>query len=206
MENKVKNTIVLFVKTPESGTAKSRIAKECGKGKARAVYLELLFFTAQILKGFHINIAYTGNSNPGLLNKIFPNAVSFFQQRGENLGQRLSNAFNHLFNKGYDYICGIGADCPYLSPDDINDAFEYLEKKRDTVIGPTYDGGYYLIGCNKKGMPVFSASKWSTSELFKETLEIIKQNSLSCSLIRTLNDIDYMEDYFEWKQFLDENK
>jgi rSAM/selenodomain-associated transferase 1 len=194
------NTIIIFAKTPESGTAKSRIAETHGNKKALEIYLELLQISAKSMAGLPYHVTFTGSSHSLSLKTIYTDAASFFKQTGENLGDRLQNAFNYLFNKGYKNICAIGTDCPCLTRQEIEDTFNHLGEGKDTVIGPTYDGGYYIIGCTKNGMDVFSASKWSTSELFKETMEIIEKHSLSCHILKKLHDIDYMEDYLTWKE------
>lgn len=194
------NTIVLFAKTPESGTAKSRIAETEGDSRALEIYYELLEATARTVSGLPYHVAYTGSSNPQSLKAIFTEATSFFSQTGKGLGVKLRNAFEYLFVKGYKNICALGTDCPYLTTKEIEDSFKALNEGKNAVIGPTYDGGYYLIGCTPKGMKVFSATQWSKSGLFMETMNIIKEHSLSYYSLKKLHDIDYIEDYNKWKQ------
>lgn len=193
---------MIFAKVPDAGTAKSRIAATYGPVKASGIYYELLYATAESVQGIPYHVAYTGSDNPGSLRLIFQQALSFFSQEGETLGDRLKNAFLSLFNEGYKHICAIGADCPYLSGKNISESYGLLEQGVDVVIGPAEDGGYYLIGCNRRGLPVFSARQWGSSALFKETMDIIVSNNLSHSILKPLNDIDYMEDYRVWKESL----
>lgn len=199
-KNNLSSTIVIFAKVPGMGTAKSRIAATHGPEKAAEIYDELLAVTAENVKGLPYHVAFTDNDNYDTLKNIFSGAISFFSQNGTTLGVRLHNAFIHLFNKGYVYICAIGTDCPALTNADLKNSLAILEKGSDTVIGPAKDGGYYLVGCNKRGTEIFSAKKWSSPDLLEETMDIIKSKSLTTHLLNSLTDIDYMEDYLSWKE------
>lgn len=193
------STVLVFAKTLESGTAKSRIARTQGKAIAANIYLELLKKTAQTVAPFHYHLAYTGAPSPGDLTSFFPQAQSCICQQGSNLGERLHRAFTVCFKRGYKYICAIGTDCPYLTPREIETTFHNLGKGIDTVIGPAVDGGYYLIGCHEQSLDVLNAKQWSTAELFAETMAIITAKGFSYHLLRTFSDIDYYEDYRAWK-------
>ena len=194
------STIVIFAKVPGMGTAKSRIAATHGPEKAAEIYDELLAITADTVKGLPYHVAFTDGDNCGPLKNIFSDAVSFFSQDGTSLGERLTNAFMHLFNKGYEHVIAIGTDCPALTSAVIENSLSFLENGSDTIIGPAHDGGYYIVGCTKKGIEIFSVKKWSSPDLLKETMNIIKTKSLTTHLLNTLTDIDYMEDYLSWKK------
>ncbi|MFC1476437.1 TIGR04282 family arsenosugar biosynthesis glycosyltransferase [Fibrobacterota bacterium] len=202
-KNKNSSTIVIFAKVPGTGTAKSRIAATHGSEKAAEIYDQLLAVTAEIVNGLPYHVAFTDNNNCNVLGSIFTDALSFFPQHGNTLGDRLYNAFMHLYNEGYQYICAIGTDCPALTKIDLENSLAILENGSDTVIGPAKDGGYYLVGCNKKGTEIFSAKNWSSPDLLEETMEIINSKSLTTQLLKPLSDIDYMEDYLSWKKSLD---
>ncbi len=193
------SSVILFAKTPESDSAKTRIAKTHGKKEAARIYRELLQVTSYILHDISHHVAFTGSHEPGSLKELFPRARSFFSQEGTDLGSRLLHACNHLFAQGITNLCAIGADCPYLTPHDISTSFSQLKTGVDVVIGPTTDGGYYLIGCTQKGLPIFSATQWSTAHLFEETMTIIKHYKLTHHLLEKRDDIDYMKDYIAWK-------
>lgn len=189
------SAIVIFAKTPESGTAKTRIAAVKGNKTAEKVYLRLINKTSVVVNKLHYHVAYTGTTSPGSLHNIFSQSSSFFIQQGESLGDRLSLAFRHLYNQGYTYVCAIGTDCPAITPRLLQETFHILHTGIDTVIGPAHDGGYYLVACNKKSLPIFSVKKWSSSELLEETLNKAKSKNITYHLLKPLSDIDYWEDY-----------
>ena len=101
----------------------------------------------------------------------------------------MKNAFEELFNLGFDKVCIIGSDCYELTSEIINEAFKNLYSCK-TVIGPASDGGYYLLGMQFPFKDLFSAMEWSTTNVFIETINKINTQSLTCHLLTWLNDID----------------
>lgn len=194
------SVVLIFAKIPGLGIAKSRIAATVGSSRAAEIYEELLGVTAkQVLKVPHA-VAYTGSEDPGVLRSIFASAFEFIPQQGSDLGHRLRNAFEHLYNRGIQSVVAVGCDCPIMSPDDLIAAFKNLEKGYDVVIGPSEDGGYYLTGCKRSALDIFSAVSWGSQDLLRETYGIIGRNGFRSKELRTLYDIDTMEDYRRWKQ------
>lgn len=113
-------------------------------------------------------------------------------QRGETLGQRMTNAFTEVFRNVQSAII-IGSDCPELEVSIINEAFEALQNN-DVVIGPSTDGGYYLLGMRKCQTALFDNIPWSTSSVLEETLKKCDDLSLEVHTLTTLHDIDTIED------------
>ena len=104
----------------------------------------------------------------------------------------MENAFNFAFNNmNYKKAIIIGSDLPEISVDIINGAIEKLDDY-DSVIGPTFDGGYYLLGFNKISFcnEVFSDVDWSTDKVFRQTIEILTQQHHRFCIQPILNDID----------------
>ncbi|MBD3347527.1 MAG: DUF2064 domain-containing protein [Chitinivibrionales bacterium] len=194
------STLVVFAKTPGTGDAKTRIAETEGRETADRIYDELLTITGNVASNFHYHVAYTGDNSPDTLRPYFDRAASFFAQSGETLGDRLRNAYLHLIEQGYRYIITIGVDCPTLVPEDIREAFVYLEQDIATAFGPATDGGYYLVGANPESLDIFSAKNWSASNLLTETLTIVYSRGYSCHILQPRADIDTMEDYVRWKE------
>jgi len=102
--------------------------------------------------------------------------------------------------KKYSKAIIIGSDCPEISPDIINEAFTQLDS-HDVVIGPTYDGGYYLLGMNEMTPELFKNIAWSTETVFDQTIEIIKNAQLSHAVLEKLSDLDYLEDLEKFPAF-----
>ena len=105
----------------------------------------------------------------------------------------MSNAFDDVFSH-HEKVIIVGSDCPQLSPKIINDAFGFLDKS-DLVLGPTYDGGYYLLGIKKMYPFLFSGIKWSTETVLSQTLQKAETHQLHHKLLVKLSDVDYAVDW-----------
>ena len=114
-------------------------------------------------------------------------------QEGRDLGARMNNAFISTFEKGYESVVIIGTDCPQLNAGIIINAFAYLND-HDVVIGPSADGGYYLLGMSQHYSALFENIEWSTETVFHNTINICKNNSFSYSLLPVLHDVDEEKD------------
>jgi len=108
------------------------------------------------------------------------------------------NAFKLVKKKGYKNIIIIGNDCPYITSLILKNAFEKLNKY-DYVIGPTYDGGYYLLGMKKINKNLFIKKEWSTESVFEDTLKNIKKEDKKIFILEKLEDIDYYENWTTFK-------
>lgn len=185
--------LLIFVKNPELGKVKTRLASDVGDEKALAVYLELLKRTEKVTRPLPFDkfVFYSDYipSNDLFSEKEFQKKI----QRGEDLGQRMSNAFKEVFDQGLGPVCIIGSDCYDLQTNHLHEAFFHLVKN-DFVVGPAKDGGYYLIGMKDFDEGVFQNIKWSTETVFFETLEYVKGKRKSYQLLQSLRDIDTAED------------
>lgn len=104
-----------------------------------------------------------------------------------------------LFMKKYDKICIIGSDCMSLTTSLIEEAFSRLDGY-DTVIGPSVDGGYYLLGIKQLFPQLFTKKEWSTDKVFSSTFSDIEQLGLTCYLLPSLPDIDTAADWQHFQQ------
>ena len=112
-------------------------------------------------------------------------------QNGNDLGERMYNAFKSGFQKRYKKIVIIGTDIYDLNSEIIEEAFAKLEKS-DFVIGPAEDGGYYLLGMKSMSKEIFFNKKWGTNSVLKDTLNNLSHKNVE--LLQTKNDIDVYED------------
>ena len=119
----------------------------------------------------------------------------YMPQQGENLGERMKNAFTEALAMNFKRVVLIGSDIPSLPLEFIEEAFISLEKK-DVVIGPSADGGYYLVGFrDKKFSPrAFKGIPWSTERVFEETMKIFEHEGLTVHTLKMLRDIDTVQD------------
>ena len=197
-----KQALILFVRRPERGKVKTRIAATAGNDAALAVYKSLLQHTQQCT----YKLACTKHvfyADAIAIGDLWQEGYSKHMQLNDtNLGTRMSAAFNVLFNKGYGQVCIIGSDCADLTQKHIEAAFDALAEY-DVVLGPATDGGYYLLAMREKTQPLFEDIAWSTSAVLQHTIALIKASSLSYKLLETLSDVDTWSDVpTHWKEAL----
>jgi uncharacterized protein len=187
----VKNkAIIIFVRNPVAGKVKTRLAKTMGNEKALRVYRLLLEHTRKITEQLDCDkfLYYSDHvgENDGWDNAIFRKKL----QRGEGLGARMSNAFGELFSEGYERLVIIGSDCLELTGNLIHDAFDRLNEV-NVVIGPSSDGGYYLLGARQPfPASLFENKTWSTDSVLADTLKDLETSETTYRLLTMLNDID----------------
>lgn len=185
--------LMIFVKNPVAGKVKTRLAKTLGPDKALEIYGELLAHTHRVTK----NLAYDKvvyYSDEIIADDIW-NEGNFLKvvQEGSDLGKRMLNAFKSAFQKGYKKAVVIGSDCFGITKEIIQDAFDSIPKN-NFVIGPTHDGGYYLIGMTALHTILFKNKKWSSDEVLHDTLTDLRHMNGSYKLLPELTDIDTEED------------
>ena len=194
----MKEAIIIFVRNPELGKVKTRVAATVGDETALDIYKQLLFHTMQVAdkNGADKFVFYHEQIEP---DDIW-NKKGFHKklQSGSNLGEKMKNAFSFVFSEGYNKVIIIGSDCLQLTTAILNEAFAGLEQK-DTVIGPARDGGYYLLGMKKMLPFLFENKAWSTATVYGNTLQDMQSHHLSTSLLPLLTDVDTEADWVESK-------
>jgi len=189
---KAKDVLIIFLKYPEPGSVKTRLAKTIGDDKAASLYS---VFTQKIFKDT-ANIAYrrmiffTPEEKLDSLKKWLKADVIFYPQRGKSLGDRLVRAFETAFKEGARRVIAIGTDSPLIDHKIILKAFNALSGK-EAVIGPTEDGGYYLIGLSRPFLrSVFQKIRWGSGEVFRQTLDRMRSGGLRFKILAEERDID----------------
>lgn len=203
--------LIVFLKYPEPGQVKTRLAKDIGDEKACAVYkflaegvMKNIFLKRESSYDVHIYFAppHKENEIRGWLNPLHKDQsaeVQFIPQEGIDLGERMSNAFQQtLQGKGCTRCVIIGTDCPWIDAALIQEAFESL-KEHDVVIGPCKDGGYYLLGMSIFVPDLFEDIAWSTERVLNQTIDKIQKNNLSLDMLKTLEDIDTQDDLYRYE-------
>ncbi len=182
--------LIIFVKNIKLGKVKTRLAKTIGNQAAFLVYKTLVEVTEKATK--NLTVEKRIYFSDAIIDSKWKNDAKFVQY-GENLGERMKNAFVDGFKDGYKNIILIGSDLPDISEEIILNGFSELNTN-DVVLGPAEDGGYYLIGMSKLNESIFKDKPWSTSNLLKLTLQELKNKQCSFSLLETYNDIDTFKD------------
>ncbi|MDY6862736.1 MAG: TIGR04282 family arsenosugar biosynthesis glycosyltransferase [Thermodesulfobacteriota bacterium] len=188
-----KKAFILFLKYPEKGMVKTRIAKVLGNDFTLLLYKQ---FVADILETSNkidadTFIIYSTNDTAKGEDYFLGKGYSCLPQKGVNLGMRMYNAFHEIFSQGYMKLVLIGSDTPDLPPNYIDEAFLKLDEY-DIVLGPSGDGGYYLMALQYDTLSyaIFDDIQWSTSQVLRKTLKNMQRNGMTCYLLPELDDID----------------
>jgi rSAM/selenodomain-associated transferase 1 len=186
-----KNLLIIFTRNPELGKVKTRLAKTIGDQAALNIYKYLLNHTELTVKDLVCDkaIYYSENVND---HDVWDNSTyQKFAQNGNDLGERMLNAFKVAFDDNYEKVIIIGSDLIDLQAKHFLEAFQKLDT-HDVVIGPAHDGGYYLLGMRKLHKHLFREKKWGTSSVLRDTLHDLQ--NLNVFLLEELNDIDIYDD------------
>lgn len=188
-----KNALIIFVRNPELGKCKTRLAETIGAEAALEIYKHLLFHTSNVAKSIATD-RFVFYSEDIQQNDIWDDTIfrKKLQVEGD-LGLKMETAFSEAFQMGYEKVVIIGSDLFDLKHQHINTAYQDLNTN-DAVIGPAKDGGYYLLGLSKMNAPLFRNKPWSTSNLLGETLIELRENNIKFTTLETLNDIDTYDD------------
>jgi rSAM/selenodomain-associated transferase 2/rSAM/selenodomain-associated transferase 1 len=195
-----KKAILIFMKYPEAGRVKTRLSKIIGSEKACNIYQKLVRRTLGMVSDFkyaHTEIDlflfYSPPESETQLRKAYPGPWKFIPQMSGHLGEKMDNAINHVFTKGYEHAVLIGTDIADIMTSDIVDAFQALNENR-AVLGPAQDGGFYLIGSSSPIKEVFNFPDWSTPSVFERTLHCFHASAHKVRTLCIRHDIDEKKD------------
>jgi rSAM/selenodomain-associated transferase 1 len=189
--------VILFVKLPGAGKVKSRLARDMDGDIVHRLYecmvLDAIDMLKQAKTPFRICFTPPGEQEP--VRRWLGQAYSYMPQTGEDLGERMEQAFTRVFSEGVEKALLIGSDIPSLNAEIVNEAFQSFSAC-DAVIGPASDGGYYLIGFQKSTFVpgIFHSMAWSTKTVFRETFGRLQKASLTVHRLPELTDIDTRQD------------
>ena len=194
------SAIIVFLRKPELGKVKTRLAKTMGDREALAIYRTLIEKTLKSVLECHLSTYLF--FFPRIDSQILDSYPSFIPhlQKGEDLGSKMFEAFEEILQKHAQAII-IGTDCPYLTPELLTEAQFELEE-HDVVIGPAHDGGYYLLGLKENDRKLFTNVNWSTDTVFRETISIIEDQQKTYYSLPMLSDIDFEEDWIHYQDDL----
>lgn len=196
-------SLLFFVKYPEPGKVKTRLAESVGPQKAAKLYRRAAEDNVRVVLSCRSEIKPIIFFCPADRKQSFQDwlgpELSYQAQSEGGLGERLANAFSLEFKSGTTACMALGSDTLRLTPEILKSAASALDG-HDIVIGPAEDGGYYLIGMNKIHNDLFTPMPWSTSELLKATIKTAGDLDLSVKLLPVLKDLDHEEDIPEsWR-------
>ena len=183
--------LIVFARAPVAGAAKTRLQPDLDAPSANALYTAMFIDTLALARasGAPVLLSLAGESH--LLD--LPAKWAVAQQPERSFGERLAWSFAEAFRRGARQVLLIGADLPHLPSEALSDAFAALAD-HDAVLGPTHDGGYYLIGLKDAAPWLFDGIAWSTADVFAQTMTLLEQRHKRTALLPAQRDIDTLED------------
>ena len=190
--------VVMMLKAPLEGYAKTRLASALGAPGAQDAYEELLKVLFDSLEDLpDMELRVSPKESLKWAQSMCRRPDWSVNGRGmENLGERLERAARETLIH-HSAVILIGADCPYIQPEDIAKAFAALET-HEAVIGPARDGGYWLLGLKKPFPDLFTRMPWSTHQVFQETVHRLERMRVPYQRLRLLEDVDELG---AWQRF-----
>lgn len=188
---------MVFVKAPRAGQVKTRLARGVGERAAVQLYRCFVLDVLDLPGPEHpdITVCYDPPGADREIRQWLGDGYAYRRQKGADLGERMANAFETAFAEGYDRALLVGTDLPDLPRRHIEEAEQALETA-DAVLGPSGDGGYYLIGFTRDGYQpaVFTGIPWSTDAVFRLTEKILNRSRRSLHILPAWQDVDTLED------------
>src|SRR5713226_5830961 len=192
---KPRRALALMAKVPFAGAVKTRLTPPLNPEEAATLstcFLRDMTTNLADLKanGTEAVVLYTPADAETLLRDLLP-GFRFFAQHGETLGERLVNAAAELLSSGFESVCLINSDSPTLPGEILTTATSILAQEGDRVVlGPSQDGGYYLIGLKRPHGYLFERIAWSTADVLAHTIERAAEIGLPVELLPTWYDVD----------------
>jgi rSAM/selenodomain-associated transferase 1 len=192
-----KQVLIVFLKYPEPGRVKTRLARDIGRRNASLIYSEI----AQSVIGkvsksneYKTIIFFDPPEKEEDVRRWLKNTnLTLLPQEGNLLGERMLNAFERAFSLGATSTVIIGTDCMEVSDKTVLEAFRAL-REVDAVLGPARDGGYYLLGLNRPFPWVFKGIEWSKNLVLSQTIKKLEEKKQRFKLLETLTDVDTIRD------------
>lgn len=193
----MKEALVLLAKAPLTGEVKTRLQGALSAEEAKALYVNFLNDTFALMEDvraerdeLQLVLCYTPEGAEEAFEDVEREGSLMLPQRGADLGERLQHCFAELFALGFASVVAIGADSPTLPGENVYDAFEALVEEDAVVLGPTDDGGYYLIGMRQMYNGLFQGIPWSSAEVLNTTIKRAEAAEVDVLLLPEWYDVD----------------
>ncbi len=189
----------MFVKAPRPGFVKTRLAKGLGLETACQAYRHMVDAVLERMASFsEVELRFSPDDAEPEIRPWLRPAWTARPQGNGNLGQRMQAAFAETFAAGMDRVTLIGSDCPEITSGDVRQAWRELAT-HDVVLGPSTDGGYWLIGLKAPQPALFENVSWGSESVLAETLQRAKAAQLRIQILRILSDIDTASQWRQWQ-------
>ncbi|HEX4989263.1 MAG TPA: TIGR04282 family arsenosugar biosynthesis glycosyltransferase [Candidatus Binatia bacterium] len=192
------NALAVMAKAPVAGQVKTRLLPSFTAEEAAELSRSLLVDQLSNLRALDtadFYLAFAPDDAQLVMEKLAPPCFHLFPQQGDDLGARMASVFERLFRMGHKNIALIGGDLPPVPLGFFDQTYAFLESlKKRVVLGPSRDGGYYLVGCNQLTPEIFQAMRWSHSEVLTETQNKLASLKVDYHLLPLWFDIDTADD------------
>jgi len=199
--------VAIMAKAPRPGEVKTRLCPPLFHEEAAQLYRCFLLDKIKQVSALEeaaAAIAYTPDDAKSLFESMVPPGFTLIPQQGADLGERLAHTFQKLFACGHKGVLAVDSDTPTLPLSYLQTACKLiLEPKIDVVLGPSEDGGYYLIGLKAFHPELFFEMKWSNSQVLSETTRRAEAKSLKIAFLPTWYDVDTPEELQRLRLSLD---
>ena len=186
--------LAVMAKAPRPGKVKTRLSPPLTLDQTAALNIRFLRDTTENLASISGSagiISYTPVGDEALFDNLLPETFALVPQRGDGFGERLLAAAEDILAIGYGSVCLIDSDSPTVPASAFQQAVEALAQPGDRVVlGPSHDGGYYLVGLKQAHAAPFERITWSSASVLDETLERCREASLEVVLLPTWYDVD----------------
>lgn len=193
----------LFAKFWQPTRVKTRLAEKIGANAASQIYYEFLEFLLRQHRATanRRTVVFSPGGRLSEFSRLCGRDWELSPQSSGDLGNRMKTFFQHAFEQNRSSkVIVIGSDCPLLDQSRILHAAECLDRN-PVVIGPSPDGGYYLIGMNKPYLEIFENVAWSTPQVLPQTLGILDREQIGYDLLPEMYDVD---DYYDLEMLMSE--
>ena len=193
----MKKTLIIFAKAPKPGQVKTRLGPDLSPEEASRLYEAFVMDVLRATEGL-CGITRIVGCTPTQDDPFFRSLadrypIQLMDQQGVDLGERMRKALEETHCQGPGPVVIIGTDSPTLPMEFIQKAFVLL-CDHELVLGPSHDGGYYLIGCRENIPPIFEKIPWGSDQVFAMTLKRVVDLKLKCALLPFWYDVDTLSD------------
>ena len=195
-----RRAVVVFMRYPQRGEVKTRLAASIGAFDALDVHIKLAHRTLGVLEelktsreGPSLFLFYTPRERREAMEIRYEGPWALAPQQGGHLGDRMARAFDAVMARGFSRVILTGSDIADVRPSDFLEAFRALDRG-EAVLGPAADGGFYLAGLPRSCPAAFDFPDWGTPDVCSRTLGVLRSHFSAVHLLQERRDVDREED------------
>ncbi len=190
--------LAVMARAPSDDSGKTRLRQTGGAERAAALRRAILLDTLESVRsvyGVHLVVIFTPETTRLEFEALVDDSEGLLGQRGNGLGERMEHGCSDLLARGYTGVVMIGSDLPTLPAAYVDQGIEVLRREDDPlVLGPSEDGGYYLIGLRRCHQELFHGIPWSTSSVLARTLVSARELGMAVTMLPSWYDLDSADD------------